>query len=239
MPARPRSSVKSRTLAVGDVHGCRVALETVLAAAAPVAGDVVVTLGDYIDRGPDTRGVLDYLTTWRRRHPGVRLVALRGNHEIMLLNGRVSREAAEMWLGVGGERALASYATAASPGSPADIPPAHWQFLERRLLPYHETDTHLFVHAGVYAELTLSDQPDDVLYWEHLRHAPPRHRSGKTTVCGHTPQRSGLPRVYEHAVCLDTAACDGQWLTCLCCETGELWQASEAGETRSLWLDEV
>ena len=72
-----------------------------------------------------------------------------------------------------------------------------------------------------------------------LRAAPPRHVSGKTLVCGHTPQMSGLPKVYEHAVCVDTAACRGRWLTCLSCETGEVFQATDAGETRTLWLDEV
>ena len=230
----------ARTLAIGDVHGCAAAFDAVLDAAAPRAGDVVVTLGDYVDRGPDSRGVLDRLVRWPVDRPEARLVPLRGNHEVMMLDARKSPADAHRWLSCGGEAALLSYAgRPGGPGQLEDVPAAHWTILEDRLLGYFETDTHFFVHANAYADRPLDEQPDFMLYWESWHEPPPPHENGKVMVCGHTAQRSGFPRVTPYAICLDTAACRGQWLTCLCCETGELWQANQAGETRSLWLDEV
>ena len=70
-----------RTLAIGDIHGCLTALTTLLDFVAPAADDRLVALGDYVDRGPDSRGVLDLLIAL---HAGGRLVALRGNHDEMM-----------------------------------------------------------------------------------------------------------------------------------------------------------
>ena len=72
-----------------------------------------------------------------------------------------------------------------------------------------------------------------MLYWERFDDPAP-HESGKFMVCGHTSQKSGLPARNGNAICIDTWACGGGWLTCLNVETGELWQANEAGETRRL-----
>ena len=232
----------TRHLAIGDIHGCAAALRTLEAFVGVRPGDVVVTLGDYVDRGPDSRGVLDRLIGFESRHPDATLVPLRGNHEIMLLAARENPAAEQRWRDCGGEAALTSYSTPATtggPGSLADVPDAHWAFLEERLVAFHEAETHFFVHANAYAECPLSEQPDFMLYWESWHGSPPRHENGKVMVTGHTPQRTGLPRVTEHAVCLDTGACRGNWLSCLCVETGELWQADERGRTRKLWLDEV
>src|SRR2546421_12463310 len=95
-----------RYLAVGDVHGCFTALTT-LAAFVPFGpDDVLVTLGDYVDRGPDSCAVLDWLIHRGRRG---KLVAPRGNHEIMMLEARQGEEEMKTWLEVGGDAALASY----------------------------------------------------------------------------------------------------------------------------------
>src|SRR5690242_20050243 len=96
-----------RVLAIGDVHGCSVALRALLAAAAPRSDDLIVTLGDYVDRCPDTRGVLDQLIALRGTG---RLVPLRGNHEVMMLEARAgSFGDAPAWLACGGRQTLASY----------------------------------------------------------------------------------------------------------------------------------
>ena len=237
-----------RTLAVGDVHGCAAALDAVLAAAEPRPGDTVVLLGDYIDRGPDSRGVLDRLLRWDANYPGVRLVPLRGNHEIMMLaagdaaaapTGAPSLEPVRAWVGVGGDAALASYAPAGRTGRFSDVPAEHWEFLRFALFDYFETGTHFFVHANAYAECPLAEQPPFMLFWESWHGAPPRHESGKRMISGHTPQRSGLPRVTPHAVCIDTGAGFGGPLTCLHVESGRLWRADDAGEVRAGWLDEA
>ena len=229
----------TRHLAIGDVHGCATAFDALLALVAPRPGDVVVTLGDYVDRGRNSRGVLDRLIRFGEDWPGVTLVSLRGNHEIMMLEARDNAAAEQRWRDCGGDAALRSYAPPGKEGSLSDVPAEHWAFLEDRLTAFHEADAHFFVHANAYADVSLGEQPAFMLYWESWDGPPPPHESGKRMICGHTPQRTGLPRVTPYAVCLDTNACRTGWLSCLCVETGELWQADERGRTRTLWLDEV
>ncbi len=74
----------------------------------------------------------------------------------------------------------------------ADIPEAHWQFLEEELRGWYETPTHFFVHANYYPDVPLSEQPDLMLYWEKFDDPRP-HESGKIMVCGHTPQKWSSP----------------------------------------------
>ncbi|MBY0512714.1 MAG: serine/threonine protein phosphatase, partial [Gemmataceae bacterium] len=85
-----------RVLAIGDVHGCLEPLDALLDWVRPGPDDTVVTLGDYVDRGPDTKGVLDRLIGLKRE--GLRLVCLRGNHELMMLAAREGRGDLRMWL---------------------------------------------------------------------------------------------------------------------------------------------
>lgn len=225
-----------RVLAVGDIHGCRTQLDDLLAWVAPAADDTVVTLGDYVDRGPDSKGVLDRLIAMKK--DGRRLVCLRGNHELMMLEARNgSREDRKMWLAVGGVQTLGSYGPApGKSGTFLDVPTEHWDFLEHNLLDYHETDTHIFVHAGVHRDLDLDEQPDLMLYWEFLTDDM-KHRSGKTVICGHTSQKSGDPKVVPGAVCIDTFAHGGGWLTCLDAATGHYWQVDQLGRRREGYVD--
>ena len=222
-----------RHLAIGDIHGSSTALTT-LAAFVPLrADDVLITLGDYVNRGPDTRGVLDWLVEYGATHE---LVALRGNHECMMLNARDGDREFQIWLDVGGDATLASYASN-SGGNLSDIPDSHWEFLEYETRAWHEIDTHFFVHANAYPDWPLVDQPDSMLYWEQFGH-PAAHESGKTMVCGHTSQKSGVPLSVGHAVCIDTWACGRGWLTCLDVNSGRYWQANQQGETRRDWIEE-
>src|SRR5688572_4159032 len=95
-----------RTFAIGDIHGCAVALASLLAIVPLQPEDTVVTLGDYVDRGPDSRGVIEQLLELRSR---VNLVPLRGNHEIMMIQARVSRVAYGEWCRCGGDTTVESY----------------------------------------------------------------------------------------------------------------------------------
>jgi serine/threonine protein phosphatase 1 len=224
-----------RYLAVGDIHGCFRALST-LAEFVPFApDDVLITLGDYVDRGPDSYAVIDWVLVQLRRG---RLVPLRGNHDLMMLSARDSDAAHKEWLRHGGDTTLASYSPFGDAGRLADVPDEHWHFLENETRPWFETDTHFFVHANAYPELPLEDQPDFMLYWEKFADPPP-HRSGKIMVCGHTAQRSGLPQNLGHAVCIDTYVYGTGWLTCLDVAGGRYWQANESGETRSRLLNDA
>jgi serine/threonine protein phosphatase 1 len=222
-----------RHLAVGDIHGCFKALTTLAEFVPFQPDDVLVTLGDYVDRGPDSCAVLDWLIDYRGKG---RLVALRGNHELMMLAARRDSEALREWLVCGGDAALASYSHFGDGGQLADIPDTHWEFLKNGTRGWYETRTHFFVHANAYPDCSLEEQPDFMLYWEPFDNPPP-HQSGKVMVCGHTPQKAGKPLSVGHAVCIDTGACKGGWLTCLDVGSGQYWQADQAGETRVNWLD--
>jgi serine/threonine protein phosphatase 1 len=219
-----------RTLAIGDVHGTSAALDALLAVVRPTPSDCLIFLGDYVDRGPDTRGVLDRLIALGGSH---RCVFLRGNHELMMTRARHDRGELRMWLSVGGAKALASYGPFATL---ADVPAAHWDFLDDRLVDYHETDTHVFAHANLFPDLPLDEQPEEMLFWEFLS-APIRHESGKTAVCGHSSQKSGEVLDLGDTICIDTFAYGGGWLTCLDVGSLRYWQANLQGQTREDWLD--
>jgi serine/threonine protein phosphatase 1 len=218
-----------RTLAIGDIHGCRLALETLLGQIGLRPTDTLITVGDAIDRGPDSYGVLETLI--RLRLAG-NVVNLRGNHEIMMLAARADRESLRFWMQVGGREALDSYP--ASDGYLMDrIPQSHWHYLTHSCVNFHETDTHIFVHANLHPLLPLQEQSDEWLHWNFLEPNLFRpHISGKTMICGHSEQRSGIPLVLPGAVCIDTWAYGDGWLTCLDVDTGHYLQANDAGQTR-------
>ena len=214
-----------RTIAIGDIHGCSTALARLIEEIQPTSDDTIVTLGDYVDRGPDSRGVIDKLLELIDR---CELIPLIGNHERMLLDAFESEEALGFWRGVGGEETLASYG-----GSLDQIPPHHNVFF-RGLHRHYETDTHFFVHANYDAGLSLDQQPDRLLLWEHIVHTlPARHASGKTAVVGHTPQGTGEVLDLDYLICLDTYCFGGGWLTALDVESGLTWQVNQDGELRN------
>jgi serine/threonine protein phosphatase 1 len=225
-----------RTIAIGDIHGCSAALAALIDAVAPCPDDTVVALGDYIDRGPDSRGVLDLLIALAGR---CRLIPLLGDHEEMLLDALRDKDALGRWLGCGGADTLRSYGWL--PGGQkrrlADwIPEPHRTFLAG-CRPYHETATHLFMHAGFVPELPMDRQPGQALRWRVTdpQTAVP-HCSGKTAVVGHTRQLSGAVLDLGFLVCIDTNCVRGGWLTALDTGTGRVWQADRAGTNRSFEL---
>jgi serine/threonine protein phosphatase 1 len=220
-----------RTLAIGDIHGCLLAFDALLEEVDIRADDVLVTLGDYVDRGPNSKGVLDRMLALAAR---CRCLPLKGNHDLMMLGGREDAEHFSEWLKSGGRQTLASYQANEDWQTFAEeIPTPHWRFLKDDCVPYHETDTHFFVHANVYPDLPLAEQPEYMVYWETLEMGTWRpHESGKTMVCGHSVQRSGRPLVLDHAICIDTWVYGDGWLTCLDVGSEVYWQANERGQTR-------
>ncbi|NNE92197.1 MAG: serine/threonine protein phosphatase [Verrucomicrobiales bacterium] len=226
--------MSNRLLAIGDIHGCLTALEKLAEGVGFSKSDHLVFLGDYVDRGPDTKGVIDFLIGLRDE--GYNVTFLRGNHEIMML-GAVGRSGDSLisWLGVGGDEAMESY----NADSFDDVPTAHWDFLRNDLQPWHETENHIFVHAGASPDIEMHDQSDFVLYWEFFDFPEP-HQSGKTVICGHSSQRNGRPLSVGHAVCIDTFAYgDGGWLTCLDPNAQTCWRANQAGQFREELLEEI
>jgi serine/threonine protein phosphatase 1 len=225
----------TRLLAIGDIHGCSRAFDALLDYVGPNSSDQIVTLGDYIDRGPDSRGVLDRLI---RLHAQFSVVSLRGNHELMLFAARRDSESREFWLAVGGREALDSYAKRRGRGRIEDVPEEHWQFLRHVCVDWFEIGNYFFVHANVDPDLPLERQPSSMLHWEFFNIFSPPHSSGKFMVCGHSEQRNGWQLLLPHAVCIDTFCYGGGWLTCIDLYTGTVWQSNQKGQTREGRLDQ-
>lgn len=221
-----------RFLAIGDIHGCANALSTLLRYITLRENDVIITVGDYVDRGRNSYGVIEQLIQLSQNY---QLIPLRGNHEIMMLRARESNIHQEDWLLNGGDATLRSYSPLGDNGKISDVPDHHWSFLEK-CRPYYQTEKHFIVHANAYPDLSLAEQPDYILYWERINGAAP-HISGKTMICGHTPQKNGLPNNMKHAICIDTDVCsDNGWLTALDLVSCKYWQANNEGQVRSNFL---
>jgi serine/threonine protein phosphatase 1 len=221
-----------RTIAVGDIHGCSLALKVLLDAINPRPEDTLVPLGDYIDRGPDSRGVLDQIIDLRDR---CTVVPLLGNHEEMLLAALSDQRALAGWLACGGTATALSYGWTPSGNrcSLGDLFPEEHLFFLQTCRDFYETETHFFIHAGYVPDLPLDRQPGEALRW---RVTDPRstrpHYSRKVAIVGHTQQRSGEILDLGFLKCIDTNCYHGGWLTALEVRTGQLWQTNESGELR-------
>lgn len=215
-----------RTIAIGDIHGCSKALRGLLDAIQPNQADLLIFLGDYVDRGPDSRGVLDVLIDLQKT---CETVFLLGNHEIMF-RGVLKGLPAELWLQIGGGPTVTSYG-----GRLENVNQQHRDFLGS-CVSFHETENHLFVHANYIADLPLAEQPENTLFWEHLTdRIPEPHVSGKHVFCGHTPQAYGTIGRFGHFTCLDTGCFAGYWLSAMDVDTQECWQVSREGHLRENW----
>jgi serine/threonine protein phosphatase 1 len=215
-----------RVIAIGDIHGCSTALTALLAAIDPKPEDTIVPLGDYVDRGPDSKGVIDQIMALAER---CRLVPLLGNHEEMLLNSLDDEDNLNFWLDCGGDATMASYGS----GRLSDqIPIEHVRFIEE-CLPYYEIDTHFFVHANYEPDRALNEQDEYTMFWLSLRNVVPlEHDSGKIAILGHTPQPDAEVLDMGHLKCIDTGCVYGGWLTALDVTSGQIWQADQNGVLR-------
>lgn len=212
-------AVTERTIAIGDIHGCAGALTELLRQIDPQPADTIVTLGDYVNRGPDTRGVIDQLLTLRDR---CRLVTLVGNHDEVLLDVLDGRADKQRFIKMGGQATLDSYGP---DSSVAYLPPSHIAFL-RSCRTHFETATHLFAHANYAPNLRLGQTDGFTLIWPKLEPPyPAPHFSGKRAVVGHTAQRSSEVLDLGHVVCIDTGCCYGGVLTAVETNAERRWHA--------------
>ena len=216
----------SRVIAIGDVHGCAKALRTLIEVIRPQPDDTLIPLGDCVDRGPDSRQVIEELLAL---HDKCRLVPLLGNHEELMLNFLDGRPQPDDWLEFGGAATLASYG---SPPSGAKIDPEHVAFI-RTWGDCFESDTHFFVHGGYQSNQPLTNQHWQTLRWFSLKSGVPGpHISGKVAVLGHTSLKDGEILDLGHLICIDTYCWGGGWLTALDISTGQTWQADREGRLR-------
>ena len=213
-----------RIIAIGDIHGCSDALERLIMEVNPQSEDVVVALGDYVDRGPNSARVLEVLLELVTKCHFVRLI---GNHELMMFKGLRTQSDFDFWFHHGGSQTIASYC-----GRVQNIPQHHLTFLSH-CLRFFETERHFFVHANYAPGIPLSEQPDDLLFWEHIKlTVPPPHMCGKTAIVGHTPQMDGNIRNYGHVQIIDTHCYGDGWLTAVDVTSNKVWQATNFNDFR-------
>ncbi|MDB5341187.1 MAG: pphA 1 [Planctomycetaceae bacterium] len=216
--------MSGRILALGDIHGCNTALDTLLGQLQLVADDSVVVLGDIVDRGPGTRQVIERLLELQQY---CQLQFVKGNHEQMLLGALDGTYPESNWLMFGGREVLDSYGETLE-----KLPSEHLEFL-RSAVDYYETPTEVFVHASLEPGVPLSEQHEKWLRWTRYTGNELPLPSGQRVVCGHTPQASGLPARSRGWACIDTCAYGNGWLTCLDVLTDEFYQADEQGRYRT------
>ncbi|PHN03781.1 metallophosphoesterase family protein [Flavilitoribacter nigricans] len=215
------------TFAIGDIHGCLAALRTIFDQSFIGRDDLVVFLGDYVDRGPDSKGVIDWLIEQRREY---RFEFILGNHEIMMARSRNSRQHLMSWMYFGGTATLDSYGIGDAPDWADHIDRSHWDFIAS-CKPYLEYDQFLFVHAGLEPGRSLEAQDDHHLFWKKFE-IPEPYSPEQKVICGHTSRKNGKIADFGHTICIDTYAYGGQWLTCLNVETNEYLQANSKGQIR-------
>ena len=186
---------------IGDIHGCLRPLQRLLEKINPQAGDEVVFIGDYIDRGPESREVVDHVLSLP-----FRCVFLMGNHEKMLLDYLDGKDEG-LFLANGGLETIKSYG-----GHVANIPQAHLRFF-RDLRPMYETAHYLIVHAGIRPLVPLEKQSLEDLVWIRQECFQFIGRFPKPIVFGHTPLRQVL--LAPDRIGIDTGCVYGGKLTCL------------------------
>jgi serine/threonine protein phosphatase 1 len=208
-------------IAIGDIHGDSAALAQLLDDIRPTEHDTLVILGDVIDRGPDSRGVIERLMDLERC---CKLILLMGNHEEMLLGALQGRDDRRFWLQFGGQETLDSYKIKSR--DPNEIPRDHIRFLKQGRLHF-ETDTHIFVHANYDPSCALGQQSIATLLWKRMEPADARpHMTGKVAVVGHTVFQSVLDLGFLK--CIDTGCGQGGPLTALDVLSGRLFVSGES-----------
>jgi serine/threonine protein phosphatase 1 len=210
LPKSPR-----KIFAIGDIHGCRNKLARLLEVLPyDPARDLLIFLGDYIDRGPEGKEVISLLCSLRRN--GSHLVTLMGNHEYMLLAYQRDCDPSLVPL----LRTLQIETTLESYGLKdlnrfhrlAGLPEEHREFLAN-LRPYYETDTHIFVHAGLYPGLPLAEQQLSTMVEIRDVFLTSDYDFGKVVVFGHNTFHT--PLLTRTKIGIDTGAVHGNLLTAL------------------------
>ena len=204
--------MSNKIICIGDVHGEIHKLRNLFEKLSFVKNDTIIFLGDYIDRGEDSKAVIDFVLSLKDK---CNLVTLKGNHEMFALDGHKFTEGrlglAQMfhsWMNNGGGACLRSYCRdGLYMDKPGEIVEEmfidHGSFFDNLQLTY-ETDNHIFVHGHLAHELDTEDQEEWQCVWGRYDDIWP-HKSGKTVVCGHTIQYDGV-KDDGFKICIDTGS---------------------------------
>jgi serine/threonine protein phosphatase 1 len=185
-------------IAIGDVHGCTQSLNKLLEQLAPAPDDHLVFIGDYVDRGPDSKAVIERLLNLQNTH---KCTFLRGNHEAYMLDYLDGYEADAWWVN-GGLTTVNNYRSASGA---IEFPHDHIEFLRKTVL-YLDMPGYFFVHAGLKPNLTVKENMlrfgEEVFLWERSHLQARAVAWEKPVVFGHTPQSDPINR--ERMICIDT-----------------------------------
>ena len=209
--------------AIGDIHGHRDRLTNLLAKLPLGPDDRLVFIGDYIDRGPDSPGVIEDLIALQGARPNT--IFLRGNHEQMMLECRaccdpmfsvshdIPCDKDDLWKSNGAAQTVGNYRQRYGSGPWWEIIPwAHWKFLIETQMEFRE-DGFIFVHAGIVPPGHRWSDPQDPRLWMREPFLSFRSDLGGTVVFGHSPQLSGKPLIQPNKVGIDTGCAFGGPLT--------------------------
>ena len=189
-----------RLIAIGDIHGCYALLKTLVERRIMFSAetDRLIFMGDYLDRQERSKDVITYVSNLKRLYPA-QIVLLKGNHEemayhaLMGASGSLLNNAKVLWYLNGGHATILSYGGFGA-AKEALIP-----FIES-LERYYETDSHIFVHAGIPSGADVKTAPDAELLWDRSL----SYAGEKTLIVGHTPG-SGVAKL-GNIICVDTGA---------------------------------
>jgi serine/threonine protein phosphatase 1 len=223
-----------RVWAVGDVHGCIDLLQAlvtqILVMQSMLQPARIIFLGDYVDRGPSSRAVLDFLSDFQMRQ-AISASFIRGNHDHMMMEFLSKPEAGPSWKAIGGASTLSSYGVTPPPdhASPAvwklvwaqfkaAVPLAHRIFLESLSSSLEEGD-YFFTHAGIVPGKSLDRQNPKDLMWIRNRFLQDQRVASKIVVHGHTP--AAMPHSDHRRIGVDTGAYASGELTAVCLDGPE------------------
>jgi serine/threonine protein phosphatase 1 len=200
----------SLTFAIGDIHGCHQALLDMLRQCRDYAagkGHRLVFIGDYVDRGPDSRSVIKTLRGMEERSTLGTVVCLMGNHEDLMLDA-IDTQDPQRWFNNGGLQTLSSYGARYPSSLPADD--VAWL---RSLRLSFDDGIRFFAHAGIDPDHPLDQQPREALLWIRGRFHQAATDYGRLIVHGHTPTRDGCPEIKPNRINIDTGCVYGGVLT--------------------------
>jgi serine/threonine protein phosphatase 1 len=199
-----------KIFAIGDIHGSIDRLQDLMQKI-PIdfANDTLLFIGDYIDRGPGSVEVVEYLMDLKKRVPEI--ILLKGNHEDMLEKYLDGTDRFTYLLN-GGQSTLDSYLSKTHRSDSFPIPAEHIDFFKSLRL-YYETEAYIFVHAGLRPKIPLASQKSEDLLWIRDKFIYSKYNFGKPVVFGHTPLEK--PLVEPNKIGIDTGAVYGNALTCV------------------------
>jgi serine/threonine protein phosphatase 1 len=196
-----------KIICIGDIHGELYKLHNLFERLSFTEKDTIIFLGDYIDRGENSKGVIDFVLSLKDK---CNLVTLKGNHEMFAIDtfdfieGKFSKGGMfNSWVMNGGSACLKSYGKEDVKENILEMVDIHEDFFKNLQLTY-ETENHIFVHGFLAHEQDVEDQEEWQCLWGRYGDIWP-HKSGKTVVCGHSIQRNGVKNE-GFKICIDTGS---------------------------------